>query len=317
MIGWNFPRRESKKRYVIKPAKQELEELYLNKHFCMEKIANNLGVSSTIVWKWIREYNIPIRKFKYPKFDFSGNPNKKAYIKGLAWGDFHVHKHCRQIAVEISTTHPAMIELFFGTFKNYGTPTKRIKHNKKFNRYGWRGDVYLNKSFDFLLSKDYDLDNNYFYDFLAGFFDAEGTLYVYDNHGFIGLSLLIYNSDKKLLEIFKNRLEKDGFHPKLTLFSKRGTKNSDNYYQGIDLFALRLHTNKEVLDLLNKMPIKHREKIEKKKIAFSINRFNKWSEIEGQVSFLRNNIEEEVKNFINPTNFQKNERSSILQEVKK
>ena len=316
MLGWNIQRRPSTKRDIIKPSKQDLEELYLNKKYCMEKIAEILNVNTTTVCKWINNYNIPVRKFKYEKFDFSGNPHEKAYLKGLAWGDFHVHKHCRQVAVEISTTHPAMIELFFQIFKNYGTPTKRVKYNKKFNRYQWRGDVYLNKSFDFLLNKDYNIDNEYFYYFLARFFDAEGTLHIYNNHGFIGLSLLIYNSNKKLLEIFKNRLEKDGFHPKLSLFSKKGTKNSDNYYQGVDLFAIRLHTNNEVLDLLNKMPIKHREKREKLKIASSINNSNKWSDIEEQINLLRMNIKNEVKDFTNPLNFQ-NERSPILQEIKK
>lgn len=104
-------------------SKKELEKLYINKRLSMEKITEITGVGMTTVFKWLHKYNIPIRKFKYKKYDFSGDPKEKAYILGLVAGDICAYKHCRQIVAELTTTHPAMMNLFYSVFEKYGTPT--------------------------------------------------------------------------------------------------------------------------------------------------------------------------------------------------
>ncbi len=59
-----------------KPSKSELRRLYIEEHLSTNKIADQVGVSSFSVCKWLREYHIPIRKpsesvlpkdFKKPK----------------------------------------------------------------------------------------------------------------------------------------------------------------------------------------------------------------------------------------------------------
>lgn len=300
MILWNISRRPSSKRDAIKPSRGELEELYNDKKLTMDKIAKKLDAAICTIFKWLKEYNIqPARRVKYKKYDFSGDPKEKAYILGLVAGDLYVCRNCKQVSVELSTTHPAMIDLFYSIFQKYGNIKKYLKYNKITKRYGWRMYIYLNNSFEFMLSKDFDIDNEYFYDFLAGFFDSEGCLHVYNNHGYIGVTALIYNSDKKLLEIIKGRLEKDGFRPKFSKFFSKGERTTNDYFRGVDLWVVRLHTNKEIISLMNLMSIKHKEKLDKLKIAISANT-TQWTEVSERVNNLRKDIKEQVKDCIKP-----------------
>lgn len=298
MIEWNMPRR-GKQREIIKPSEKKLKELYIHKKLTIQKISKLLEVSQTPVFKWLHEYNIPIRKFKYKKYNFSEDPREKAYILGLVVGDVCTYKHGRQIAAELTTTHPAMMNLFCSVFEKYGTPTKRIKYNKTTKRYEWVGYILLNNSFEFMLSKNLDIDNKYFYHFLAGFFDSEGCVHIYNNHNYTGLSILIYNSNKELLKIIKKRLEKDEFHPKFYKFFKKGEKTTNNYIRRNDLWAIAMHTIKEVLSLINTMPIKHKEKLNRVKIVSSMNN-NKWETIASEVNNLKMNIKKEVKEYVLP-----------------
>ena len=279
--------------------RKKFKEFYIDKKLPMQRIADILGVAPSSVFYWLYHFNIPIRRFKYKKYDFSRDPREKAYILGLVTGDICAYKHCRQIAAELTTTHPAMMNLFSSVFRKYGRPTIRIKYNKITGRYERVGYVLLNNSFEFMISKDFNIDNEYFYHFLAGFFDSEGCVHIYNNHTYLGLSISIYNSNRKLLEIIKKRLEKDGFHPKFYKFFQKGEKTTNNYIRGNDLWAIVLHIIKEGLALVNEMPIKHQEKIDKIKITSSSNS-NKWESIAGQVNNLKTKIKKEVKEFIKP-----------------
>ena len=117
MILWGMERRHIIKRKLEKLSKEELRDLYINKEKTIEMIAREKGVSSSTIFKWIKEQNIPTRRFKYIKFNFSGDLKEKAYIRGLAWGDLHTRKHSRQILTELTTTHPAMTDLFYSIFE--------------------------------------------------------------------------------------------------------------------------------------------------------------------------------------------------------
>jgi hypothetical protein len=81
---------------LIKPSKLILEELYINKKLSMDKISKMLHLGITTVWKFIHKYDIPVRRFKYKKYDFSNDPAEKAYLLGLVAGDFCAYKHSRQ-----------------------------------------------------------------------------------------------------------------------------------------------------------------------------------------------------------------------------
>jgi len=304
MILWGIPRRRSRKRDLIKPTKEKLKDLYEDQCLSINEITKRLDVGITTLFRWLNEYKIiPLKRFKYKKYNFSGDPKEKAYILGLVVGDLYVRQHCRQISVELSTTHPTMAELFHSIFQKYGKVKEYLKYNKITKRYGWRLYVLLDNSFSFMLAKDLDIDNEYFYDFLAGFFDSEGCLHIYNNHNYVGLTALICNSNKRLLKIIKGRLERDGLHPKFSKTFRKGEETTNNYFRGMNLWTIRLHTNKEVLSLMNSMPIKHQEKLEKLKIAKLPNK-NKWVEISKEVLKLRSKIKENVEKFIDPLNLE-------------
>jgi len=296
MLLWEMERRPTTKRNLKRLSKEELENLYNFKKLPIDKIAKKEGVATSTIFRWIKEQGISTRNFKYQKYNFSENSGEKAYILGLVWGDLHTRRHSRQILSELTTTHPAMIELFYSIFEKYGAPKKYLKHNRITGRDEWKLYVLLNDSFKFMLDKELDIDNEYFYHFLAGFFDAEGCLFVYNNKGYIGLSALIYNSNKKLLEIIKKRLERDGFNPRFSKCFKKNEKTTNGYSRGVDVWAIRLHINKEVLRLMKIMPIKHQEKIDKLRIAVSA-KGNKWEEIEKPINDLRTKIKDGVKEY--------------------
>jgi hypothetical protein len=308
MVLWGLKRRPTKKRSLIKPAKDELEKIYYDKSKPLEEVFKHFNVGPTTFFKWLQEYNItPVRRFKYKKNIFSKNQKEKAYILGLVTGDIHARKHNRQISAELTSTHPAMINLFFNIFNRYGTPKKYLKYNKKIERREWRAYVLLDNSFKFMISDKLDI-NKEFFSFLAGFFDCEGCICIYNNHNKIGLSWLVYNSDKELLEKIKQRLEKEGFSPKLNKNFEKGQDTTQGYKRGIDLWALAIYSKKEVIKLMSNLPIKHREKIEKFKIVETLSNGN-WESVSTKLDDFRDKLKLEVQEFIKPI---KNEGSSIL-----
>ena len=67
--------KQKKLRYQYRTSlRKKLKELYIDKGFSMEKISEMSKVSQTTVFNGLHEYNIPIRKFKYKKYNFSGDP---------------------------------------------------------------------------------------------------------------------------------------------------------------------------------------------------------------------------------------------------
>lgn len=297
MVKNKVSRRELARRVLTKPPKDVLEKSYLDGSLSLKDLLKKFDVSCTTFFKWLKEYGIPKnRRDRLEKHAFSGDSAEKAYLQGLVFGDIHARKHCRQVVVELSTTHSAMIQLFCETFSNYGVVRKSAKYNKITRRFGWAVRFSLDSSFNFLLSRKIeDLDGQYFYHFLAGFFDCEGCLFTYNNHEYVGLSLLLYNSNKSVLGyIFKN-LKNNGFNPKLTKFFDKGAKTSDGYYRGKDLWSVSLYTSAEVKRFLEGIPFRHDEKLRKAKIVLSIDFSKKWKGVANKVISLRNQIRKEVR----------------------
>lgn len=324
MVKNNISRRETTKRVLRKPTKKILEKFYFDHSLPLKDVIKKFDVSYCTFFKWLKEYDIPRnRRAKLEKHAFSGSPAEKAYLQGLAFGDIHVRKHCRQVVAELSTTHFPMIELFCKAFSDYGVVRKNAKYNKTTGRFGWAVRVLLDSSFNFLLSREIeDTDEKYFYHFLAGFFDCEGCLFTYNNHNYVGLSFLLYNCNKDILEYILKNLKNNGFNPKLNKASNKGTKTTDGYYSAKDLWAVALYTGDEVKRLLEEIPFRHDEKLRKAEIVLSIGASEKWKDVASEVISLRNKIKEEVKASVSQAAGQWNlkqggfdERGIILQKI--
>lgn len=124
---------------------------------------------------------------KYARRPFTGDRLEKAYLTGLRYGDLNVVLHGRAIRVRLSTTHPAMTELFESLFSAYGHVSKYPRRAKLVG-YEWSLESDLNDTFQFLLSKPAireleALSKVEIIAFLAGLFDAEGSVYLHNKRG--------------------------------------------------------------------------------------------------------------------------------------
>jgi len=285
--------------------REELYRMYWDERMSAGRIAEKYNVTDNAVLRWMEKYSIPRRGkyeviLKYPRKPFSGDENEKAYLIGLRAGDIHARKRATNtVGVNVTTTCPAMIELFEGTFGGYGC----VKRYPARGQFGYEWYIYcdLDVSFKFLIEKSVNVpSDDSFYPFLAGYVDSEGTWTFSYQNGKPRPSFWIKSQDIQLLNGIKKRLENDGFHPcGPHLRVKGGTstlrwipqsggtvmiKNTKDYFQ------LSLLRRDEMIRLIkNLMPFSHhKEKIERMHLVLKA--------AEGRLS------REEVKNFIENSN---------------
>ena len=125
--------------------------------------------------------------------------------------------------------------------------------------YEWSFQVDLDPSFSFLLEYRRALprwiyEKRYFLSFLAGFFDAEGSIWRNDTSVF-GFEISLTNSDLRLLEMIRTRLRRLGFLLHLS-------KNKAN-----SVWHLRIWDQAKIQGLLRLLPLRHPEKVLKVRLA--------------------------------------------------
>jgi hypothetical protein len=285
------------------PPRGVLEELYWDYELSLPKIARVFGVHHSAVHRWLGKYKIRIRDrteasiksiTKFAKKLFSGNLEEKAYLIGFRLGDLHARRTRRQIEVTVMSTIPSMRVLMHDLFSQYTTVVESPHKDKEgYNPYGycWRIYCYLDRSFEFLLPikvPRWILDNDtYFYAFLAGFFDAEGSIIItHHDRRYIDIVLKITNSRKKLLCTIRDKLTRLGYHSYI--------KPAQTTY---NLVISRKH---EAIDLLSKLPIRHNARVRKYRLAMEIvnKRIKYWNEIEDKVEALNSQLEEEKRRYV-------------------
>src|SRR5712691_5352633 len=149
---------------------------------------------------------------------FAEDQNERAYLCGLRAGDLNSSWNSRDtIRTRLSTTHPAMAELFFRTFEKYGrckmTPDKAYIRG----HYCWKFSVYLDPSFAFLVKKPNQIPDTsgLFYPFFGGYSDCEGCWCVYNDKGSASVAFVIESKDRRILRESAVELGGRGFHPLL------------------------------------------------------------------------------------------------------
>jgi hypothetical protein len=206
---------------------------------------------------------------KYERRQFQGDLVEKAYLMGLRYGDLHVVRHGRAIRVRVSTTHPAMAELFENLFSAYGH-VSWYPRKAKLVGYEWTLECDLDSSFQFLLSKPtVDVLESFsrpeMVAFLAGVFDAEGSIMLHDKRGRHNPEASFSGTEDSLLEYIKKAIGIMGFHCKLRWFIQKADR------QGITGYSregqVTLWRFRDVKALLQILPIKHWEKVEKARLV--------------------------------------------------
>ncbi|MBI3841075.1 MAG: hypothetical protein HY297_03855, partial [Thaumarchaeota archaeon] len=176
----------------IKKIIEEMVEEWINRYQEGESLKQIAGASvdPVSVWNHLRKKGVKLRDkveaqieavTKHQKTSFHGNLIEKAYIIGLRVGDLNAVRHGRAIRARVSTTHPAMMELFTGIFADYGYVHKYPKKTP-LTEWEWSLECDLDSSFEFLLDPAAEFrwifeSGAFFIAFLAGFFDADGSVY--------------------------------------------------------------------------------------------------------------------------------------------
>ena len=234
----------------IEISKDELIYLYTKKRLPLSKIAKKFNCSISTIFKNMKQYNIKLRNTseactKYPKKDFSGDLEEKAYLVGFRIGDLHAKKIGSIIIFKTNTTKIEQVELIENLFKKYGHFYTK-NHNGVFYT-----QCQMNNSFSFLIPKEKYIYNwilnneKCFFSFLAGYTDAEGNIGIYNNMA----KFRLRSYDKKILYQIHDKLNLLGIKTNFGLESRMGTRNQNQdcwgVYTGNKSYLLRIFDSLE------------------------------------------------------------------------
>jgi LAGLIDADG-like domain len=184
---------------------------------------------------------------------------------GLGYGDLDVVRHGRAVRVRVSTTHPAMAELFENLFSPY-THVSRYPRRAKLVGSEWTLECDLENSFEFLLSKPTisELETwnaSLFLAFLAGLFDAEGSVLLHKKGERRSPEVALINSDKNLIDFLLSRLGRLGFSAHVYWTKQKEDRNGINGNSNSGRVAICKFD--EVLEFLGRVHLRHPERIAK------------------------------------------------------
>jgi len=214
---------------------QKIVELYVEKKLSLKQIAKLFNASASGI-KWLllkngvklrdRREGLKLRIGKYEKPPFNGSKEDRGYLIGITLGDLHVRKRNTKFTIEVNTTTTceSMAKLLVDVFKKHTDGVICYWDKKK----GFKFCAYLDSSFEFLLEarKELEIIKNFdreeFLSFLAGFFDAEGSIVKRKRRKTIRYAIEITNTNKRILELIKERLSEFGVCANLYKSSSKG-----------------------------------------------------------------------------------------------
>lgn len=255
---------------------KELYILYILKKLSGRKIAKLYNCAYSTIDSKIIKAGFPRRNraqshIIYPKKDFDGSLIDKAYLIGFRIGDLRVrktYKHSETIKIDCASSKKAQLVLIKDLFSKYGHVWVG-KTNKKGSQ---QIECSVNISFEFLLPKDPKnwmfKNKKYFFSFLAGFTDAEGSIYISKNQA----NFSIGNYDIILLKQLKASLENYGIPVgKIAYSAREGLIASHGYRYNHDYWILRI-SRKLLLTKLFKLLgpyLKHKDRIKQMELALT------------------------------------------------
>lgn len=262
--------------FDINIPKTNLKNFYLKEKKSSIKIAEKFNCSAGFIRKKLKEYKIPIRPYKealaisnkspYPKNDFSGNLEEKAYLLGFSKGDLWVYSASElssSVFIQTNSTKYEFIQLVECLFSPYGRVWKSnpAKNGAVCIRCA------LNRTFNFLLGEKDIIDAwilgnlKFFAAFLAGYIDAEGTLCLCKGNGVFS----IRSQDKNILhQIYAKLLKLEIFLRPPQIVRRKGTKDIRGTISNRDIWAIFIHRKDAILKLIKLVNfyLKHPQKIE-------------------------------------------------------
>ncbi|MBI1984872.1 MAG: LAGLIDADG family homing endonuclease [Candidatus Wildermuthbacteria bacterium] len=162
--------------------KAKLQHWYVLKKLSTWEIEKRYGYPRGTVHRKLKEFDILLRTsseahIRFPRKDFDGSIQDKAYLLGFTRGDLRIRRLGDTIHADCGSTKKTQVELIKELFIGYGhvwigRPTREKKVQIEAN---------LNLSFSFLLGKEipkWVYNQQTFFAFFAGFSDAEGSIFI-------------------------------------------------------------------------------------------------------------------------------------------
>ncbi len=193
-----------------------LIDLYVNKKMSTWKIGDMLKVSRSAIHRKLRKLG-QIRSRSqahiiHSRKSFDGGLREKAYLVGFTLGDLRVrkfYKNSETIFVDSGSTKIEQVDLFKSLFEKYG----KVWIGKPTSKGRIQTQVLLDMSFSFLLDCEKEFyswingNREYFIAFLAGFTDAEGSIFLRKDKN---PTFSIGNYNRSLLEKIRENLMEMG-----------------------------------------------------------------------------------------------------------
>jgi hypothetical protein len=292
--------------------------LYTSRRLSTVEVSRMLGKSRCFAWSWCRRLGIRTRPPEVAnvlsssrrtmtlRHPFSGLEEERFYLQGFAEGDLDVRRvSSTAIMVSTTTTHRGFADCFAQLFRPYG-PIYRYPVLDARNGYRWKLASRLENSFSFMLPnarKDYPSSeggDSLFFAWLAGVIDTDGSVSVVPSNGYARLSLHFYNQNYALLSHVKHELLSAGYRP--TGPYLKAEKGHITPCWGIrynrDMWELLVQRNNEVREILRRTPLRHEEKVMRKRLALGLGRATRWPTIEDGVRLVQDEIERSVRRYV-------------------
>ncbi len=256
-------------RVKIELSKKKLYTLYHVQNKAPHVIGKLFGCSFSTITNRLKEYGIPLKspslaRMRYKKYDFSGDLIEKAYLIGFRLGDLAAAKTnptAETVVVRLHTTHDVQIDLFKKLFKKYG---KVVSYKSPTNP-STNVNVYLNRSFEFLLPKwdlveDWIVENEkYFRSFAAGYIDAEGTFGIYQGRARFKIDAY----DKGILSKIHEWLDRNKIPNKFFRVAKKGDYvKYGNYYFKKEVWRINVNEANALVNFIDLIDpyVKHKKR---------------------------------------------------------
>lgn len=228
LLRYNIPTRPRK---VVRIKANILSDLYSSGK-SMADIGKLYDICPAAVHRKIHQSKILPRNqwesnIKYTRHDFSGNPEEKAYLIGFRIGDLNVRTRpdlSSGIGVKSGTTKLVQLQLMEQLFGQYGHIWISGPHGNG----AYQFETKLNRSFEFLLPKHKEIplwimqSKDSFWNFVAGYTDAEGNIGVYSTRA----KFRLRSYDRPILSQINAGFVKAGIHALIKLETKAGISRS-------------------------------------------------------------------------------------------
>jgi len=298
-----------------------LDYLHNVKGLSLNDVAKLVGNKTSGYTSWVcRELGVQRRPFeearlkgirekrrKYERKPFDGTDEDKAYLLGLRHGDLSVSRPWKGVVrVSTSTTHPAMARLFRNLFAPYGHVYQHPRFRKDTNTYEWNLQAILDDSFDFLLlpfekSVEWILSNDSITRaYLAGLFDAEGSVGIYPAKLLTSINVVYYNTNLNLMWFVHRAIRGLGFRPLQPYLDKKKGFRSPGYHIEMkkDYWRVMIARFEECQSFLRLLPLRHQEKASKKSLALELGQGQSWIACRQRVEAIRTGIRSDRDAFV-------------------